>query len=178
MFLALTTVGFLTAWFVELVPYGTEWGNVAEWVSALATAGALTTIFIQLARWRADQRSSRERETVRLKEQAEFRDREREAEATSVGAEFETLFDPNVGKDAVAWKVRNASTYPILNVRIMSRAIGEVHSIGTILPQSDRAETTAISADGRNMADAADYFVAYEDIWGGKREYPHPRSGG
>lgn len=171
--LSLSTVAFLVAWSIELIPYAPAWGTVADWVTALATVGALATIFIQVAQWRADQHSDQQRKLAREAESLEMQNREREALATSVGAEFTEALDADLGAPAVTWEIRNASSYPILNVRLMSKSHGLVHKLGTVLPLSDRKGKHRVpggSAD--ELHEDSEFYVEYEDIWGNVRKSP------
>lgn len=171
--LTVSTVSFLAAWSIQLIPYAPAWGTVADWVTALATVGALATVFIQVAHWRAEQHADQERKGLREAEVLAIQNREREAQATSVGAEFNVALDADLGAPAVAWEIRNASSYPILNVRVMNKSHGLVQKLGTVLPLSDRMGKHRVPGGSvEELHSDADFYVEYEDIWGNVRRNP------
>lgn len=167
-----TVIVLFWAWTTNLVPYAAVWGSVADWVTAIATVGALTTIFVQIAQWRADQREAAGRQRARDKELAETRRREQEAFATSLGAEFKLRFDSDVGSDVIGWKIRNASQYPMLNVRVMISPDAVVHDIGTLLPMSDDSGEAHLPDAYKAVTSTEGFFIEYKDVWGGHRSYP------
>lgn len=170
--LSVSVVFLLLAWATNLVPYAPVWGTVADWVTAIATVGALSTIFVQVAQWRADQRAAADLQRVRDRELAEGRRREREAFAISLGANFNLGFNSDVGGDMIRWTIRNGSPYPMLNVRVVFSPDVLVRDLGTLLPTSDDSGEALLPDAAKTGASASDFFVEYNDVWGGCRRYP------
>lgn len=170
--LSVSVVVLFVAWATNLIPYAAVWGSVADWVTAIATVGALTTIFVQVAQWRADQRAAADLQSVRDREFAETRSREQEGFATSLGADFNLGFNSDVGGDMITWTIRNASPYPMLNVRVVFSPDVLVRDIGTLLPTSDESGEALLPDAAKTGVSTSDFFVEYNDVWGGCRRYP------
>lgn len=135
--------GFGLAWMHRLVPYSTVFGDLASWVVAIGTTGAV----VYAARQVHLATASREEELA-ARARKEVQEIKANARKVAISFKFRSsdLTDTVTGtKEPFSWKVRyralNASPFPVNNVTIRCPLSGDSgfegyqsFEVGTLLP--------------------------------------------